>query len=260
MSLLRDRSVSLRDERGFTLIELMVAMIMATILTMAAVSFLIFTGEDVSHITARVGVDQTGRVALQRVMSELHSSCVGPSIVPIQAGSNENDVMFVSESGEKSTVGVYMHEIVYKKASGTTPGTLTEKTYESTGGTAPNYTWSAIPTTTTQLLTGIQQTKYASEPAIPVFQYYRYYRAGDTLPNGDTTTPYGEFDPVAIKNPTSLEAAYITKVTVSFTVAPEGKEAVSFNHDRPVALEDSATFRLAPASETIDNLPCSEKT
>ena len=47
---------------------------------------------------------------------------------------------------------------------------------------------------------------------------------------------------------------------MSFTLAPEGKENVAFNHDRPVALTDSATFRLAPASETYDNLPCSERT
>ncbi len=260
MRLLRNRSVFLREEAGFTLIELLVSMLVATVITMAAVSFLIFTTEDVSHITARVGVDQTGRVAMQRIMSELHSSCVGPSVIPIQAGSNENVIKFVSESGEKSTVPVYMHEIVYKQASGKTEGTLTEESYEPTGGTAPNYTWSTTPTTTTKLLTGVEQTKYGSEEATPVFQYYRYYREGDTLPQGDTTTPFGEFNPVVVKAPTSAEAAYVTKVKVSFTVAPEGKESISFNHDRPVALEDSATFRLAPASETIDNLPCTEKT
>ena len=50
-------------------------------------------------------------------------------------------------------------------------------------------------------------------------------------------------------------------MTVSFTLAPEGKESVSFNDDRPVALEDSAVLRLAPSSEKPrPNLPCSEKT
>jgi Tfp pilus assembly protein PilW len=255
MSTLSLRSSSFAAEDGFTLIELLVAMISATVITMAAVSFLIFTTEDVSHISARVNVDQNGRVALQQIMSELHSACVAPNVVPILKESTEDKLQFVSETGEESAFPkVTEHEIVY------TPGknTLTETSHEGTG-TAPNYVWSSTAKTR-KLLAGVEQTKYGSEAATPVFQYYRYYREGDTLPQGDSTTPFGEFYPASI-GANEKEAPYITKVKVSFTVAPEVREqGVSFNHDRPVALEDSATFRLAPASETIDNLPCAEKT
>ncbi|HTU80212.1 MAG TPA: hypothetical protein VMF09_15780 [Solirubrobacteraceae bacterium] len=247
------------DEGGFTLLELLVSMISLTVLLMAAFAFLQFTTEDVSHITARVGVDQNGRVAMQRIISELHSSCVAPNTVPIQAGSNEKELIFITGTGEKPAIEpVEKHELIFTEPSGTTEGTLVEKAYKSTGGTEGSYTW-ASTATTTKLLTGVEKTKYGAEQT-PMFRYYRYYHAGDTIPAGDSSLPYGELYPTALTSVSSTEAENIVKATVSFTVAPEGKEAVSFNHDRPVALEDSAVFRLAPASETATNLPCSPKT
>jgi prepilin-type N-terminal cleavage/methylation domain-containing protein len=259
MSSPRSQSTSLRHEHGFTLIELLVSMLVATVITGAAFSFLIFTTEDVSHITARVSVDQNGRVALQRVMSYLHSACFAPSVTPIQLGSNENTVIFFTATGEQSALStIEKHEVIFTKGTSTTEGTLVEKIYLGT----TSYVFPSSPNSTYKLLTGVQPSKYGSEAATPIFRYYRYYYPGASLPQGQSVTPYGEIDPEAIKTVTAAEIPYITKVTMNFTLAPEGKEVVSFNHDRPVALEDSTIFRLAPSSEASSNLnpPCSEKT
>jgi prepilin-type N-terminal cleavage/methylation domain-containing protein len=243
----------LADERGFTLIELLVSMLCATALTMAAFAFLIFTNEDVSRITARVGVDQNSRVAMQRIVSELHSACVAPNVNPILEGSTANTLKFVSETGlQAAFTTVHEHEIIFSPSA----GTLTEKTYEGTG-TAPNYTWSTTATTST-LLTHVRATKYQGSET-PVFQYYRYYKTGDTPPTGDTTPPLGELDPTGmgeVKH--EAESELVAKVGISFTVVPEGRESVTFNQDRPVPLEDAVIFRLAPSSEQAQNLPCTE--
>jgi prepilin-type N-terminal cleavage/methylation domain-containing protein len=271
VSSLRSESTCLRDEHGFTLIELLVSMLVATVITGAAMSFLIFTTEDVSHITARVGVDQSGRVVLAKVMSNLDSGCYKTSAAPVQAGSGENTLVFESESGSQSYFpSIEKHEVVFAKGTGTTEGTLTEKNYTSIGTKQvlgeTVYEFATTPTSTVRLLKGVKQTQYGSEKAVPVFSYYRYYHENDPPPQGDTMPPYGEIDPTPInvetKSLTAAEALDITKVTMSFTLAPEGKEAVSFNHDRPVALEDSTILRLAPSSEAASNpnLPCSEKT
>jgi prepilin-type N-terminal cleavage/methylation domain-containing protein len=262
MSSPRTQRPSLRRNDGFTLIELLVAMLAGTVLTMAAFSFLIFTTEDVSHITARVGVDQTGRVALQNIASRLHDACEAPNITPIQEGSTGSVIKFLSNYGEQSSLPLKLHEIIYTPASGSKEGTLVEDVYERTGGTAPKYTWATTPTTT-KLLTGVRQTQFGSETPTPVFQYFRYYQSSDSIPTGDTSIPYGELNKTAITEvKTAAEAEDITKVTVSFTVAPEGHEVASFNHDRPVPLENSVLFRLAPSSESPSNpnLPCTEKT
>ena len=110
------------------------------------------------------------------------------------------------------------------------------------------------------MLTGVRQTTYEGKPT-PIFQYYRYYRKGDKGPKGEPEPPYGELYPERIEaGEIAKESESIVKVTVSFTLAPEGKESVSFNHDRPVELEDSAVFRLAPSSQASSNpnSPCSE--
>jgi prepilin-type N-terminal cleavage/methylation domain-containing protein len=252
----------LRDEEsGFTLIELLVSMIAMTVLTLAAVFFLEFTTEDVSHITERVSVNQKGRIAMENVMLRLHSACVSPSVAPILEKSNATTLTYISETGTQSALTtVQKHELIYTPASGSTEGTITEKTYNSESTSVPpNYTWSSTAASNTKLLKGVRETTYQGKSK-PVFQYYRYYQSSDTNP------VYGELETSPLTVPsggfTKAEAAYITKVTVSFTLAPEGKESVGFNHDRPIVLEDSALFRLAPSSESSSNpnLPCSEKT
>jgi prepilin-type N-terminal cleavage/methylation domain-containing protein len=252
----------LRDAHGFTLIELLVSMLAMTVVTMAAFSFLQFTTEDVSHITSRVNVDQEGRTALENIMLRLHSACVAQEVNPILPASSPTVLKFVSETGsEPAFATVYAHEIVYNEAA----GTLVEKTYPSTGPEKEgNYPFSITASSTTKLLTGIRQIKYEGKET-PIFQYYRYYRKGDKGPKGELEPPYGELYPEALKGNsenklTPAESENVVKVTVSFTLAPEGKEAVSFNHDRPVELEDSAVFRLAPSSQASSNpnSPCSE--
>jgi prepilin-type N-terminal cleavage/methylation domain-containing protein len=252
----------LRDERGFTLIELLVSMLAMTVVTMAAFSFLQFTTEDVSHITSRVNVDQEGRTALENVMLRLHSACVAQEVNPVLPQSSPTVLKFVSQAGtEPAFATIYEHEIIYSAAG----GTLVEKTYASTGPEKEgNYPFSSTASSTTKLLTGVRQTKYEGTET-PLFQYYRYYHKGDTGPKGETEPPYGELNPNALKGGaeqklTQEESESVVKVTVSFTLAPEGKEAVSFNHDRPVELEDSAVFRLAPSSQASSNpnSPCSE--
>jgi prepilin-type N-terminal cleavage/methylation domain-containing protein len=267
MSTSRSQPRCLGDEHGFTLIELLVSMLVATVITGAAFSFLIFTTEDVSHITARVGVDQSGRTAMQRIMSNLDSACYKASVAPIQLGSSASTLIFDSESGIQSSFAtIEKHELAYTAASGSTEGTLIEKNYKSTGSKQVSgetiYEFPTTPTSTVQLLKGIEQTKYGSETAVPIFRYYRYYHEHDSPPAGDAMPPYGEINPEPIKTLTATEVPNVTKVTASFTLAPEGREAVSFNKDRPVALEDSTIFRLAPSSEAASNpnLPCSEKT
>ncbi len=259
MSLFGNPSAALRSERGFTLIELLVSMAMGIIIILAAFSLLDFTTRDVSRITSRAQVDQTGRVALEKLMLQLHSSCVAPTVNPIQPGGNENVLKFISESSPLNTYKepvsslstVRLREIVYTPASGKTEGTLTEKSWPSTG-TSPNYVFDekAAPTER-KLLTGVTQT--ASEP---VFRYYRYYREGDTGAKLGQINP----NPVAVPLEKELESEIISKVTVSFTLAPEGQESAFAKGDRAVALEDSAILRLAPSSEASSNpnYPCSQ--
>jgi type II secretory pathway component PulJ len=264
------RMKMLRDERGLTLIELLVAMSLGIIVTGIAFSLLNFTTADVTRISERVHVDQTGRVALEKLMLALHSSCVAAKAEPIRFGSTAEKLRFVSETSSENVHGepsaslptIRLHEVIYTPASGKTEGTLTENSWSSTG-VPPKYEFNEKETPTKRkLLEGLKQSEGEKKELIPVFRYYRYYKTTDVKPT------LGELNPneyilnskasVAVQKE---EAAQIAKVTVTFTAVPEGKENKenkSFGNGRPVALEDSAILRLSPSSEESGNLPCAE--
>lgn len=263
MSALDRHTATVGGELGFTLIELLVSMALGTFLLLAAFAFLQFTTNDVSRIDARAQVDRTGRTALENIMLELHSACVAPSIVPIQPESTQEVLKFISEISPKNANGepvsslgtVRLHKIFYTKAGGKVQGTLVEDSWPSTG-TPPSYVFNEKEAPTVhKLLTGVSQAESKGE-AIPVFRYYRYYNEKDKEPT------YGILDPNPAEALTKAQAEVIAKVTVSFTLAPEGHQYTLLGNDRPVELEDSAVFRLATSSEAAGtaNLPCTQQT
>jgi hypothetical protein len=137
--------------------------------------------------------------------------------------------------------------------------TLTEKSWPTP---YPKYE-AAEPATPTKvlLLKGLRRTVQEGKE-VPIFRYYRYYKSTDPIPTGDTTTPYGEIYPtpmLASELSNKEELKLVTKVAVSFTLAPEGNEGVFAKGYRPIAFEDSAILRLAPAAETERNFTCTEK-
>jgi prepilin-type N-terminal cleavage/methylation domain-containing protein len=258
----------LRDERGFTLIELLVAMSLGIIVSGVALSLLNFTTADVTRITERVHADQTGRVALEKLMLALHSSCLTAKSDPIKPESTTSKLRFVSETSAENEYGepsaalptIKLHEVTYMPGSGKTEGTLIEKSWTSKG-VPPNYEFNEKETPTTRtLLTGIEQTENAKKEILPVFRYYRYYR------ESDSKAVLGELDPTPVVSGSEKlkesEALDVAKVSVNFTALPEGKENkinTELGGGRPVALEDSAILRLSTSSEaSSSNLPCAE--
>lgn len=267
------------DEHGFSLIELLVAMIMGLVISLAAFSILEFTTSDVSRITARAHVTQTGRVALEKLMLQLHSACVSVNVNPIQAKSSETTLKFVSETSPvnsnneptSSLPTVKEHEIVYTPPSGKIAGTLTEKSRTSIGLNNATGEYEFNPSekpTETKLLSGVRKTVREGKE-VPIFQYYRYYTSKDSEAKlgqidpgtnnlGMTNGEMAEEKVVAKRKVT--EAEKVAKVTVGLTLAPEGYEGIIAKGGQPVALEDSAVLRFTPSSEeaSSNNYPCAE--
>ncbi len=261
------QSAAPRGEEGFTLIELLISMALGTILLLAAFSFLEFTTSDVARLDARAQVNRTGRTTLENIMLELHSACVAQSTPPVQPGSTGSIIKFISETSPLNTNGepvsalptVRLHEIVYTPASGKAQGTLIERSWPSTGMTTSKNAYlfnTAATPSVHKLLTGVQQSVTVNgsgkSETLPIFRYYRYYK------EGDTEATLGTLDPNQMNASEETVSKTIAKVTMSFTLAPEGHEYTTFGNDRPVALEDSAVFRLETSSEAAGsaNLPC----
>jgi hypothetical protein len=227
------RLPNLRGERGFTLMETLVAMLAGVIVTGATFAILDISLKQSSRLADRVSADQRGRLGLEKVLLELHSSCVSIGANPIQAESDGTHLKFLSKSGSSEPFFTSMtkHELYL---SG---NTLEDAVYQSTGGNEAKWTFPASATSTTPVLTGVSSPSSGS-----MFEYFKY--TGTSL-----TT--------ALKVPlVAADAKVATKVNVNFIVAPESGNTSGPAGDRSIELGDSVVMRLTPSSEVGGNEPC----
>jgi Tfp pilus assembly protein PilW len=163
----------LAGEEGSTLIELLVTLITGTVITLALVAVLIFSTRQETHLTDLAQATQTGRLAMTKVVDELHSACLAPSFTPIQAKSKANELRFINAYSKEAVVSkteVNEHRIVWNEKA----GTLTDETYPATKEeTWPVFKYASTPGSSVLLASHISQSE-AGGKKIPVFQYYGY--------------------------------------------------------------------------------------
>ncbi len=231
------------NERGFTLVELLVGMAISVVVLIGILTLVEVTTRGSARVAARVEVDQRARTTLQRLLDELHSTCVSPNVLPVVAASNgytsdSNNLIFLQQTG--SAVSPTPDEHVVSLEG----DTLKERTYPATGGTAPNWTFASTPSSTTTLMTDVGPAKLGTPPAaVPLFQYFAYQ--GAQLSTTPLPTPLSASD-----------AARTVAATVSFSVSPRSNPAR--DQHAAVSVSDSVVLRLSPASEaaTEVNPPC----
>jgi type II secretory pathway pseudopilin PulG len=231
-------SARAREERGFTLVELLVSISLGMIVIMAVLAVSEVAMRSSAQTATRVAADQRARPVLERLIDQLHSTCIGPEAGPLLAGSTESTLSFLHQTG--STVTPLPDKVVVSLAG----DTLSQSVYPSTGGQAPNWTFSATPSSTRVLLTGVGPAQQGDPPIdAPLFRYFKY--------DG------GVVDPNTLPTPLSAEnSALAVRVDVAFSVAPLADP--TRDDKAPVTINDSVLVRFSPASEdpTKVNGPC----
>ncbi len=239
---------SLRDERGFTLVEMLVALVTGIAVVLATLSVLDISVSQSSRIAERVDANQQARLAMEKVMLELHSSCTAYEATPVREGSTAEALEVVSQPSSKAYLTkVTKHVIAYSEAT----HTLTDTAYASTNTPEElNTPWKfpppANPTSRQTLLTGVYKSVVKEgeviKEVVPIFRYYKYVGGGLSG------------TPITVSSELGKENAENTaEVTVSFTTAPTSGR---ISGDRTVDLSDSAVLRYDPASATGANEPC----
>ena len=222
----------MRDERGTTMIELLVSISATLIVMMGVVTLTTTVLHHQDRINRRVDANSRGRPVMTRMVQELHSACVTSHIVPVRTGSTGTSITFLSKSGSAVGPTPDLHTI---SMSGST---LRESVFPATGGTAPTWTFSGAPSSNRELLTNV------AAPGGVIFRYY------DFVNGGLNTTPL----------PTPLSdtnAARVSYVTIAFTISPRAGVS-SQDLGSPMLLNSGADLRLENAGQypNQDNLPC----
>ena len=255
-----------RDERGFTLIETLVAMVTGVVVTGALFAILEFSVHQTARISQVAQASQVSRTSMTRIVNELHSACLSPGFAPVQESSTSSKLVFQNGYSEQAEVpGVYT-------SKGGSTGNATE------GVRQDAIEWDAKSgylTDWVQLGTGAEEAgRYpvgASKPfrlaekvsqaevinakkeaeKLPFFRYYKY----DTTPNFGVTEAAATLKGIKLEGSETLKgtAKEVAAVQVSFRTMPYTKEVKLGSAAESTTAADATTLTTfafsAPDSE-----------
>jgi prepilin-type N-terminal cleavage/methylation domain-containing protein len=221
------------DERGFSLTELLVALVIGMIVLLASFMLLDRTISASGQIADRSEALQRGRLAMDLITRQLRSQvCVG-NTVPMVSGT-DTAVTFYADMTDGSTP-IKKRTLSYD----TTTDTISESVVPG-AGTYPSLTFTGAATTT-PLLTKVEQIMDGST-ARPIFRYYGY-TVGSTNGSLDQLT-------------TPLSAASLSRVAL-IKVGYRSFAARTVMDDKNSAvLEDDVYVRVLTATDFNNGPRC----
>jgi prepilin-type N-terminal cleavage/methylation domain-containing protein len=191
------------DERGFTLIEMMVTLAVGSVLLLAIFGALDYSVKANGKVQDRVDSAQRGRAAMELVTQQLRSQiCLGPGYpaIPVTPASDGSTITFFTDLGG-DTPKLQRRTITYSN------GTLFETDYNVTG-TIPT-----APTFTLARSNWVLADHLALVPNTPFFRYYAFTQ-NPVTPNQWLNTT-GPSYPLA-----DADKPSVVKVSISFLANP----------------------------------------
>lgn len=227
---------SIRDERGSTIVELLVGISMGTVVMLGLTLLIIGVMRGNSRIDARVEATQDARLTVANIIEELHSACISPQIAPVREGSTGTELFFWhAATGETEKVQpIPVRSRIYYEN-----GTIYQTDFAKSGGTSPEWTFASTGTTR-KLITNVTPV----EGTTSVFGYYKYEKG---VPASTAlATPLTK---------ANVEATVL--VTVDLEAEPRN-HTVTKDTGSDAIVSDSATLRLTPPSfnEASAAFPC----
>ncbi len=210
----------LREERGFTLVELLMGMIIGLMVLFAGLLLMDRSTQLAGNTRQRVDATQRGRLAMDAITQELRSEvCLDPTTVPIAAAS-DTSITFYADTGDANAVP-------QKHVISLTGGNLVLQKYVGAGSPV---VFPATPTSTRTLLENVSLV-----PGTPLFAYYQWGAGNPTLPDAQLVSPLATTD---LDN--------VVKIDVTFVALPDR----GFKNTKGSATLDDAVFvRLADATD-----------
>jgi hypothetical protein len=92
------------DERGSTIIELLVGMAMGMIVLAGLSMVIISTLHGNVRVDARVEATQNARLTVTKIIEQLHSACASPRLIPVKEGSSSKELIFLHAANGQSSV------------------------------------------------------------------------------------------------------------------------------------------------------------
>jgi prepilin-type N-terminal cleavage/methylation domain-containing protein len=262
------------EESGFTLIELLVAIVAGVIVTGALFAILEVSVHQTSRVNDRVQASQTGRIAMTRVVDELHSACIAREFAPVLAKSKFNELRFVSAYGEEPVIKsteAFEHRIIWAKTYTSTsttltytfatypnPGYLLDSTHNAqTTSTWPKFKFEENPAKTVRVSEYVYEQVKTKEEGVPLFKYFKYSTKA-TTGTEEAASSLTEIKPSEIsatEGLTEAQAKTVAAVQITFLQAPADNYTLL---SRSAELSSSVGFAFtSPHTEaTVQDTAC----
>jgi len=224
----------IRDERGTTLVELLVATGAGIVVLFAITAMMIISLRETARVNTHVDATQRARTVLNKVIEELHSACIAPQIAPVGEESTGTKLVFIHQTGSA------VAPTPVKSVVTLTGGTISQSNYPSTGGEAPNWTYSGSASSTEQMMTNVSPTP----PSTSIFNYYSYS-------NGEVSAT-----PLSGENKLEKNAGKTVEVGITLTAAPQNSPIEDASAAANVSNSAFLRFSPAPYNTSAPNLPC----
>lgn len=191
-----------RDERGFTVMELLVATTIGVTTLLAAGTLSSALLHAQTRISDRTESIARGRTAMEQIVQQLRSQvCLGPGYPAITYGDNSR-VTFYADLANRTFVP-QQRDLQY------VGGALTERDYNGTAtGAQPPFTFSATPARTRVILDRMQ-LQTSGGTSVPFFRYYAFDGNNPIRPARLLATPLSAAD-----------APRVVQITVAFQALP----------------------------------------
>jgi prepilin-type N-terminal cleavage/methylation domain-containing protein len=218
---------TVRDERGFTLIEMVISMVIGVIVILAAYTVLDASSSLGKRTQDRVDAAQRGRLAMDVIGSELRSQvCLPGAVPPMAAGATPTDFTFYSNLGDQNSPPQKRRLYVQN-------GAIKEQTWTGTysgSGTSLTVNWAATPTSKV-LVDPVAQVATPLGPT-PYFRFWGF----------DANLPATINQPLDTTPLSAADAGRVVQIDVNFVARPTGSTTTS---PRDSIFQQSIFFRTA---------------
>ena len=220
-----------RDESGWTLIELLMAMTIGIVVLFASFMLVDASAPLAQKTQDRVDAAQRGRLAMEIIGAELRSQVCMPGAVPpiMPTVSDASNVWFYGNNQDQDSLPQRHHIYIQGTA-------LREDTWQGTGSIT-NVTFPTIPTQTRTLLDPVGLVS-----GVPLFRFYGF----------DANLPASVNQPITA--PVSVaDSRRVVQVNVSFFARPTRATAASA---RDSTFQQAVFVRTADPTDPLKGAKC----
>jgi prepilin-type N-terminal cleavage/methylation domain-containing protein len=222
-------SPRVRAQDGFTVVELLVAMIVLSMVVAGSLTLIQVVMRQGRGVLERTEAAQNGRLALDRMTRQIRSQVCRDQFTGGLISASPTELRFYADLGDGRTAGPSMHALKFDSAT----GRITEKVWfsQTVPPAAPSYP--VAPNRELVILQDVAPETTQSGTALPFFSYFAYDTAvSPPVPNRalQSTGPLSATD---------LPDAAV--VRLQFKVRPTGARDDKF----AVRMQDDVFFRNA---------------